>query len=164
MIFAGQPIRLSVVAGPRARNPFDTAIMPGRPLSERVTLPPGRSRSLSPDRRYNDDDASRRGIDRYVPGHGSRSRSPLPPRRREGGRRPGARRGDGRGRGRDTGARDDGDRKGRDGRPRKTQEELDAEMEDYFGGAETAETQTSTAATNGTAATQALEDDIDMIE
>ena len=57
------------------------------------------------------------------------------------------------------------------GRPRKTQEELDAEMEDYWGKAGVAGTDTATrAATNGTApaaAVQAMgpgDDDIDMIE
>ena len=44
----------------------------------------------------------------------------------------------------------------KDGRPKKTQEELDAEMEDYWGAKE-----------NGTAteaAPSAAQDDIDMIE
>lgn len=44
----------------------------------------------------------------------------------------------------------------RDGRPKKTQEELDAEMEDYWGGKE-----------NGAAAAAeapAAVDDVDMIE
>ena len=85
-------------------------------------------------------------VDRYVPGQNSRSRSPLP-RRREG-RRPGARRerGDRGGRG--------GERVAKDGRPKKTQEELDAEMDDYWGAKE-----------NGTeAAAVEAHDDIDMIE
>lgn len=80
------------------------------------------------------------GVDRYVPGQGSRSRSPPRRRRderggggagRRDGRRPGARR--------ERGERNGGggvkrEPLARDGRPRKTQEELDAEMEDYFGG------------------------------
>ena len=138
------------------RNPFDSAIMPGRPLSERVTAPGGRSRSLSPGRRYDQDDAARKGIDRYVPGQGDRSRSPAP-RRRAGGRRPGARREPG------AGGRDQEGGRGERGnqRSKKTQEELDAEMADYFGGntapAAPAEQQTS----NGTSAPV---DDIDMIE
>lgn len=153
----GQPIKLAIVPsgpGPR-RNPFDTAIMPGRPLAERITVPGGRSRSLSPGR--DRDGAARKGIDRYVPGgNGSRSRSPLPNRRREGGRRPGARR-EGRG-----ARRDEGERKGREGRTKKTQEELDAEMDDYFGGGEPAH---SVAPSNGNGqATEATGDDIDMIE
>lgn len=51
-----------------------------------------------------------------------------------------------------------GERVARDGRPKKTQEELDAEMEDYFGAKENG---------NGTepaAAATAAQDDIDMIE
>lgn len=77
------------------------------------------------------------GVDRYIPGRGSRS--PLPPRRRDGGgsvrrdgggRRPGARRE----RGERNGAGGKRENLAKDGRPRKTQEELDAEMEDYFGG------------------------------
>ena len=49
------------------------------------------------------------------------------------------------------------------GRPRKTQQELDAEMEDYFGGGDGAN---DTAAVNGTGngAGPQLDDDIDMIE
>ncbi|KAI1211054.1 RNA-binding domain-containing protein [Annulohypoxylon truncatum] len=113
----GQPIRLSTVSSAPRRNPFDTAYMPGRPLAERITRP----RSLSPRRNSERD----RGVDRYVPGRVSRSRSPLP-RRRAGGRRPGARREGG------TSTPNGRERTGRDGRPKKTQEELDAEMADYF--------------------------------
>ncbi|OTA01783.1 hypothetical protein A9Z42_0021080 [Trichoderma parareesei] len=168
----GQPIRLTILSGGPSRNPFDTAVMPGKPLSERISAPGGRSRSLSPHRRYDEEDAARRGIDRYVPG-GSRSRSPMPPRR--GGRRPGARR--------EGGGRDqDGARGGRSGggdgraartnapRPKKTQEELDAEMEDYFnangGAAEPAAEAAAepAAAPNGETAAPANADDIDMIE
>jgi len=164
-------------SGPK-RNPFDTAVMPGRPLAERITVPGGRRRSLSP-HHASDEEAARRGIDRYRPGaRGSRSRSPLPSRRREGGRRAGGRReggggGGGRGRGGRRGGGDDGAEKGgertaRDGRPRKTQEELDAEMEDYFnGGGGGAQQQNDAAptATNGAAQQQdAGGDDIDMIE
>ncbi|KAI5868309.1 RNA-binding domain-containing protein [Durotheca rogersii] len=108
----GQPIRMTIVASAPRRNPFDTAHMPSRPLAERITRP----RSLSPRRRPDND----RGIDRYVPGIRSRSRSP----RRRGGRRPGIRReGD---------APNGREKVSRDGRPKKTQEELDAEMADYF--------------------------------
>jgi THO complex subunit 4 len=66
-------------------------------------------------------------IDRYVPGKGRRSRSPLP--RRRGGRPPGERRERGERNGRGRGEGGGGGR-----RPRKTQEELDAEMEDYWTG------------------------------
>ncbi|AEO66034.1 uncharacterized protein THITE_2113792 [Thermothielavioides terrestris NRRL 8126] len=137
---AGQPIRLTLLpTGPR-RNPFDTAVLPGRPLAERITLPADRARSLSP-RRESDEEAARRGVDRYRPhdgGNGRRSRSPVAggggSRRRDGGgRRPGARReGGGAGRRGERGGA--GEKVGRDGRPKKTQEELDAEMEDYFAG------------------------------
>ncbi|KAL7943465.1 hypothetical protein V8C42DRAFT_329136 [Trichoderma barbatum] len=178
----GQPIRLSMVSNAPSRNPFDTAVMPGKPLSERVSAPGGRSRSLSPPRRYDEDDAARRGIDRYVPG-GSRSRSPMPPRR--GGRRPGARR-EGGGRdqdaargGRGGGGAGNGGNGGVGGngraartntpRPKKTQEELDAEMEDYFnahGGApEPAAIAAAAAAASGAEpAAPANLDDMDMIE
>jgi len=110
---------------------------------------------MSP-RRNSDEEAARRGVDRYRPGgQGSRSRSPLPNRRREGGRRPGARRdGGGRRGGRDEGG-DKGGRGGQAARPKKTQEELDAEMDNYFGG--------NSGAANGTvAASGPMEDDIDM--
>lgn len=159
----GQPIRLSIVPPRRQRNPFDTAVMPGRPLAERVTVPPGRNRSVSPDRDL-EDEAARKGIDRYVPGgRRNRSRSPMRGRRREGGRRPGARRGEG-GAGAGAGGRDGGERKARDGRPKKTQEELDAEMEDYFGGGGGADAQPASNNNGQAAAAQPAEDDIDMIE
>lgn len=70
------------------------------------------------------------------------------PRRREG-RRPGARRERG-----ERGGRGGGERLAKDGRPKKTQEELDAEMEDYWGEKENG---------NGTAA-EAPQGDVDMIE
>ncbi|KJZ73595.1 hypothetical protein HIM_06928 [Hirsutella minnesotensis 3608] len=147
----GQPIRLNLIPSGPARNPFDTAVMPGRPLAERISAPGGRSRSLSPHRRHDEEDAARKGIDRYIPGSGSRSRSPAPPRR--GGRRPGTRReGD---------VRESQPSRGTRGNPRtkKTQEELDAEMEDYFGG----NGQPASAPSNGNAPAAAA-DDIDMIE
>ncbi|KAF4455879.1 hypothetical protein F53441_1870 [Fusarium austroafricanum] len=161
----GQPIRLTLLP---SRNPFDTAVMPGRPLAERISSP-GDRRSHSPHRRYDDDDAARRGIDRYIPGQGSR-RSPMPRQRGQGrgqgGRRPGARR-DVREGGRDQ----EGGRGGR-GNPRtkKTQEELDAEMADYFGGdnaqtAEPAGQQQDAPSAQAQAPAQAqAAADIDMIE
>ncbi|KAG6014021.1 hypothetical protein E4U43_007006 [Claviceps pusilla] len=149
----GQPIRLKLLP---SRNPFDTAVMPGRPLSERISNPGGRARSTSPRRRMTDEDASRRGIDRYVPGE--RSRSPAPRRRggREEGRRPGARR---------EGHAQDSARGGARSNPRvkKTQEELDAEMADYFGNSSNDAAPTVQSAPNG-AAPAAGADDIDMIE
>lgn len=119
-------------------------------MADRITLAPGaRSRSLSPIRHSDVSGPPPTNVDRYVPGKGSRSRSPMP-RRREG-RRPGARRERG-----ERGGGRGGDRMSKDGRPKKTQEELDAEMEDYWGAKE-----------NGTAteaAPSAAQDDIDMIE
>ncbi|ROV99961.1 hypothetical protein VMCG_06251 [Cytospora schulzeri] len=163
----GQPIRLSIVPPNRQRNAFDTAVMPGRPLAERVTMPPGRNRSLSPGRDL-EDEAQRKGIDRYVPGRrDNRSRSPMRGRRREGGRRPGARRGGGGGReGGERPGREGGERPGRDGRPRKTQEELDAEMDNYFGsgGGGGGDDQAAANGNGSAAAGQVAEEDIDMIE
>lgn len=170
---AGQPIRLTLLpSGPSGggsrRNPFDSAVIPGRPLAERITVPGQRSRSLSP-RRESDEEAARRGVDRYRPRGGgggersgggggrlSRSRSPMAGggRRRDGGgRRPGARREGGGG-----GRR--GERGGREGRQKKTQEELDAEMDNYFAGG---------SAQQGEGAAQSAPqqdagEDVDMIE
>lgn len=127
----GQPIRLiQMPSGPSAGRRGGGAPPPSRSLFDRVTLPKGRARSASPIRHSDVSGPPPENVDRYVPGRGSRSRSPRP-RRGEGrrdGRRPGARRE----RGERTGARG-GDRMSKDGRPRKTQEELDAEMEDYWG-------------------------------
>ncbi len=111
------------------------------------------------------------GIDRYVPGE-SNGRSPS--RRgggREGGRRPGERRERGggavRGGGREKSERGESGPRMVNGRPRKTQEELDAEMEDYWGSAQNADAATAPAASSiaPTAATAPVaDDDIDMIE
>lgn len=112
------------------RNPFDSAVAPSRSLADRITVAPGRrSRSFSPVRHSNVSGPPPANVDRYVPSRNGRSRTP-PPRRREG-RPPGARRErvDRGGRGREGGGSAGGNR-----RPRKTQEELDAEMEDYWGG------------------------------
>ncbi|KAF2139091.1 uncharacterized protein K452DRAFT_290189 [Aplosporella prunicola CBS 121167] len=131
----GQPIRLELVttqSRPAARNPFDSVQRPSRSLFDRIEG--SRDRSLSPGRegrRSNVNRPAPANIDRYVPGEdGGRRRSP-PRRGRDGGRRPGERRG-GRGGGRGGRAEDSG-RQVVQGRPRKTAEELDAEMEDYFG-------------------------------
>ncbi len=146
--------------GTRSRNPFDTAQKPSRSIFDRITAPgtgtgPRErfSRSVSPDRPRLSDVTKPppEGIDRYVPGGQSqRVRSPLRSNRSSGGggggrSRPERRRLDGSGGG--GGRRDEhSPRNGRggsgaggagglakDGRPRKTQEELDAEMEDYWG-------------------------------
>jgi len=51
------------------------------------------------------------------------------------------------------------------GRPRKTQEELDAEMEDYWGNAHAAEASAAPAVTTAAPTAAAVaDDDIDMIE
>lgn len=145
--------------------------MPGRPLADRITAPGG-NRSHSPSRQYTREDAARKGIDRYIPGEGAnRSRSPAPRERRErGGRRPGARREGGGGRG----DRDQEGGRGGRGQPRgkKTQEELDAEMEDYFGGNADAPSDTTnvkgafadTAGNTQEPAAVQIGDDVDMIE
>lgn len=176
---AGQPIRLTLLpSGPRRSNnsPFDAPA--GRPLAERITkLPPGRSRSLSPLLRGSDDESrGRRRHDRYRPGGiSSRSRSPLPGRRRDGGGGGGSSAGGPGRRRRDGGGGRRGGERGRDGRPRKTQEELDAEMEDYFaaGGAQQQQQeQPQNGAANGgfvdpavpAAAPQPASEDVDMIE
>lgn len=143
----------------RARNPFDTAVMPGRPLEERITKP--HPRSVSPDRDV--DEAAKKGIDRYVPGSSSHTRSPLPSRRREG-RRPGARREGGASRDTSGGGRGNGRKSNL--RPKKTAEELDAEMADYFGGSDgnNSEEPTSSAAAPASVPAQGSQDDVDMIE
>ncbi|KAJ9129535.1 RNA-binding domain-containing protein [Coniochaeta hoffmannii] len=166
---AGQPIHLTLLPSgpPPRRNPFDSAVVPGRSLADRITVPANRSRSLSPGRAY-DDGGSRRkdDVDSYRP---SGSRSPRPRGRREGGRRPGGR-GEGRGRGGRGGERggdrggERGERTGRDGRPRKTQEELDAEMDSYFNAQQQAN---GAGAGNGVGAANdnaGNAEDIDMIE
>ncbi|ERF69737.1 hypothetical protein EPUS_07563 [Endocarpon pusillum Z07020] len=181
---------------PRTRrdNPFDRVENP-RSLFDRVEAPKGRerrARSASPgeDRGYSGrrngggtgpasrdrrSDISRpapEGIDRYVPGRDdSRSSSRRAYGGREGGgRRPGERRERGERAGKD--GRDGEGHRLVNGRPRKTQEELDAEMEDYWGNAGNAD---GAAPTNGAAnpaasaapavqVTAAGDDDIDMIE
>ncbi|KAG2416075.1 hypothetical protein HFD88_007267 [Aspergillus terreus] len=175
----GQPIRITLVStggGRRDRNPFDNVERPRGSLFDRVERPRN-ARSLSPGGsdgeggsrrrrgggggrraggggRYRRSDVSKPPpdhIDRYVPGE----RSPGP--RASSGRRQGGGGGDG--------------RRMVNGRPRKTQEELDAEMDDYWGGAnagagaadkEAIPEQPPQVAPASTAA--AGDDDIDMIE
>lgn len=153
----GQPIRIVLLdsAPANRRNPFDSVQRPKGSLLDRVENPRGRDdRSLSPmsdvegsgnrrrgnntrgggrgDRRSDVTKPAPDGIDRYVPGQGRGDRSP---RRRDGGagagrgagRRPGARR-------EERGGRGGGEPRTSQGRPRKTQEELDQEMEDYWAG------------------------------
>ena len=165
---------ISIPSGPAnrpARNAFDYVTPAPRSLADRITERSGRTRSMSPIRHSDVSGPIPANVDRYVPGQHTRSRSPMP-RRREG-RPPGGRRergergerGDRRGRGgrgEGRGGGRGGDRVARDGRPKKTQEELDAEMEDYWGAKESGTDSAAPAAT--TAATTAGEDDIAMIE
>ncbi|KAK2748039.1 hypothetical protein FQN55_004588 [Onygenales sp. PD_40] len=173
----GQPISLTMVssAPPRAaaRNPFDFAEKPKGSLFDRTEKPRTRdSRSLSlEDLSESPEGTTGRGgrtrrsdvtkpppehIDRYVPGQRS-------PRRRNDG---------GRGRGRRAGEAKEGrERNGNAGRqggrrPRKTQEELDQEMEDYWGAAAGETAAAADANGNGSAAPAppVADDDIDMIE
>lgn len=151
----GQPIRLTIVPGSgsaggrRDRNPFDNVERPRGSLLDRVQRPRD-SRSLSPESPGDSPEGGggrrrgRRGetstvrrsdvskpapehIDRYVPGHRS------PTRRTGDGRRRGGQRRDDRNR-RDGQQQQQQQQRGTNGRPRKTQEELDQEMEDYWGG------------------------------
>ncbi|KAK2601743.1 hypothetical protein QQS21_004731 [Conoideocrella luteorostrata] len=151
----GQPIRLTLLP---SRNPFDSAVMPGRPLAERISTPGDRAGSNSPRRRFDEEDAARKGIDRYIPG--GRPRSPMPRRRggggNGGGRRPGAKR--------EANAQEGGRGGSSRGNPRtkKTQEELDAEMADYFGGGN--DSAPANSAASAVDAPAAGNDDIDMIE
>lgn len=171
----GQPIRISLAySGQRRdRNAFDSVGKPRGSLLDRVERPRD-ARSLSPDdhsesaegggrrrrtRRggggaYRRSDVSKPApdhIDRYIPGQRS------PPRRAGGGRRQG-------GESRDF-------RRGGNPRPRKTQEQLDQEMEDYWGAGpaeqEVAQEQPATASAPAAAEATAApggDDDIDMIE
>ncbi|CAI7603532.1 unnamed protein product [Penicillium glandicola] len=168
----GQPIRLSLIPGRRERNPLDSAQRPRSSLMDRVERPRD-DRSMSPE--DNPDGRRRRGggsrahrsdvtkpapdnIDRYVPGQRSNQRSPN---RRGGGRRGG----------RDNRPQQtDGSNRRSNARPRKTQEELDQEMEDYWGGANNgggeaaAPAQDAPQQTAPAPSAPAADDDIDMIE
>ena len=188
----GQPIRLTQLSAGSGGGGRRGQAAEGGSLFDRIEKP---SRSMFDRIDSSDDVAPRRrggggrrddrsisprkglrvpeGVDRYEPG-GRDSRSPMPGRRgggrERGGRRPGARREEsGRGGGRG-GRREDGKPAGGP-RPKKTAEELDAEMEDYFGGgggAAGAETNNGQQQNGGGAAPAAPaavgDDDIDMIE
>lgn len=177
----GQPIKVTLLpnapaAAPRG-NPFDRAERPaGRSLFDRIEEPGSRgdSREDPRSRRRRSESPRRRpppeNTDRYMPRVG-RSRSPIRRRGtpRESGRRPGQRREDsGRGGGR-RGRVDDEGRPVVGGRPRKTADELDAEMDDYWGskGDGGQKTNGDSSKSNGATAAPAsdnLDDDIDMIE
>ncbi|PNS20219.1 hypothetical protein CAC42_5669 [Sphaceloma murrayae] len=138
----GQPIRVALLPptdSRGSRNPFDSVEKPSRSLFERIDAgAEGRSperRGRGRGRRSESPARGRREgeIDRYIPGDRGRERSPLRRRGggRESGRRPGERAG-GRG-GRGGRKTDESGRPLVGGRPKKTQEELDAEMNDYWG-------------------------------
>ncbi|KAJ5992706.1 RNA binding protein [Penicillium sp. IBT 35674x] len=171
----GHPIRLTLVPGRREQHKslFDRVERPGR---DARSLSPGGARGEQSDGRRRGGRARRsdvskpapENIDRYIPGERG-DRSP----RRNGGRRGGR---DSR---RNEPRNENGGRRAANGRPRKTQEELDQEMEDYWGGNagtdnadKPAEQEQQTAAPAAAAATTAPaapaapvnDDDIDMIE
>ncbi|KAI4094358.1 MAG: hypothetical protein LQ344_002258 [Seirophora lacunosa] len=179
----GQPIRLTLLpvapsndTRSRAvpvRNPFDTVERPSRSLFDRIDDPRfgnasrsrgGRSRSRSPGkpRRSDVTKPPPEGVDRYVPSLGRsrrvRSRSP---RRSRGGEI--------RGRGRGVRERRGGRAENAGARPRKTQEELDEEMADYWrpaaggpGGADTAATGNQNGLVVAAAPAVAGDEDVDM--
>ena len=181
----GQPIRLSllptapsvdIVRGQvaAARNPFDTAVKPSRSLFERIEEPKGRllagrSRSRSPGAppRTNTSKPPPDNVDRYVPPPSSgigrrRSRTGSPRRRSLFGR---SRTPVGRVRRGRVGG-DERERGPRmvNGRPRRTQEELDREMEDYWGSkADTNGNTNGQKKDKGAAPVVVEDDDIDMI-
>ncbi|KAI6249992.1 hypothetical protein HI914_01893 [Erysiphe necator] len=116
----GQPIRLISIplySPARRRN-----VPPVRPRSlfDRITLPPRNVRSHSSLNRNETNGYSQSNIDRYIPRRHTRSSSPQRYRRES--RRIGDRNSINRG----------VERIAKDGRPKKTQEELDAEMDDYW--------------------------------
>ena len=183
----GQPIRLTLLPigsaanrqAPRSRdNPFDRVENP-RSLFDRIEAPTSRARRRSDSPLSGDDErGSRRrpvrngpssrdrrsdvsgpppdNVDRYVPRQRDERSPRLPP-----GRRPGERRERG-------GRAGDGGVRTANGRPRKTAEELDAEMEDYWGSANSAggEQGTGAPAPEKSVNPAAVErdEDIDMIE
>ncbi|GKT83348.1 RNA binding protein [Colletotrichum tofieldiae] len=124
---------------------------------------------MSPGRKYDVDEAASRGIDRYVPGNrsGNRSRSPMPDDvavaavvagRELAGKGEAETEAE-------TEAEMGAEIKRAEEVAAQTQEELDAEMADYFGGGNSGETapQPNGGAT-AAAAVPATADDIDMIE
>lgn len=176
----GQPIRISMMPtgpsgppiAPASKSMFDRIERPPRSMFDRIEGG-GLGRSDSRDggsrpRRRERSDSPRKsrqtpeGVDRYVPGRGS-SRSPIRRRGtpREPGRRPGARREEsGRGgRGGRGGRRDEEGRPIVGGRPKKTAEELDAEMEDYWG----SKSGEKSNGQNGAGEAAPADDDTDMV-
>lgn len=171
----GQPIHLTMTAvgnGRRERNPFDNVENP-RSLFDRIEQPHGRdSRSLSPGSdSINGDGGRRRRSGRRS---GRRNARPRPSTDRYVPRRRSPRRGAGGGRRREPRPRtDEAGHSLINGRPRKTQEELDQEMDDYWGTANPTTDDTPAAQeANADEAPQvapptaaaAGDDDVDMIE
>lgn len=176
----------------RRENPFDRVENP-RSLFDRVEAPKvggRRARSASPgydrsnvdgrsrgvrdpplrDRRSDVSRPAPDGIDRYVPGQDEGKSSS---RQRYGGREGGRRPGEKRERGGEQAGREGRGAEGRrvvNGRPRKTQEELDAEMEDYWGTSSSVNVDASrngavpAASLSAVQASAASGEDIDMIE
>lgn len=177
----GQPIRLTIMpTAPATASKgtlFDRVERPSRSLFDRIEGGPDSredSREDAGRRRRKSDSPRRRpaheDIDRYVPVR-RHSRSPIRRRGtpRDAGRRPGQRREES-GRAPRRGRADDEGRPMVGGRPRKTAEELDAEMEDYWGSkpGDAPKANGAAAAQNGSTssarAAAPLDDDIDMIE
>ncbi|CZT20753.1 uncharacterized protein RCC_06610 [Ramularia collo-cygni] len=174
----GQAIRITLMASGPPPQPahrgslFDRIEPAPRSLFDRIDNgPPGRRDDGR--RRQRSDSPRKAGrlapdVDRYVPG-GRRGGSRSPIRRRgtprEGGRRPGAKREEGAAGGGRGGRRARTDEEGRPlvgGRPRKTAEELDAEMNDYWGSANNGDGEAAPAAGNGDAPAANGGGDIDM--
>lgn len=144
-----QPIRITMMpSGPGTSSAprgsiFDRIEKPPRSLFERIEAGKAEGGPRR-DRRRARSDSPRGGgslappdVDRYIPGRASRSPIRRRGTPRDGGRRPGQRREEGGGgRGGRRARTDDEGRPLVGGRPRKTAEELDAEMADYFGGKE----------------------------
>lgn len=168
----GMPLRLTVASEvvPNA---------PGRSLFDRIDAPAPqrRARSLSASREGGRTRGPRRNnnggpptIDRYVPpGARVSSTEPRGGRNRaapQGGRRPGERRrGGGAGGAGGAAGGAGGEKKGGGRRPKKTADELDAEMEDYFGGGGAAEgVDAGGNAGDVPVQVQAQTEDVDMIE
>ncbi|EME44842.1 hypothetical protein DOTSEDRAFT_70785 [Dothistroma septosporum NZE10] len=169
----GQPIRLQLMpSGPGPRPPvplIDRMEKPPRSLFDRIEGGRNGGREDSREggrrRRYRSDSPQKDrlappDVDRYIPGRGSRSPIGRRGTPREGGRRPGERRERGGGRGGRGGRVGDEGHPVVGGRPKKTAEELDAEMADYWSGSKNEATAGNGAA--AAAATGTNGGDIDM--
>lgn len=171
----GQIIRLALLpagpTGPSKGSLIDRIQPAPRSLFDRISGGPPEARGDREDmggrrRRPRSESPRRRTavpehIDRYMPGSRG-SRSPVRRRGtpREGGRRPGQRREEG-----PRPPRGPREGEGRARKPKKTAEELDAEMADYFGGGGAAGNGDAGGAEqkNGNGG-HAANDDIDMVE